>query len=191
MHRGNLVLVYRHHVLLGLLVVVVWGCGSAVGVQVGVTVMYPETNLQGQQLFLRGDGLGLNWNAGRPVPRVGTDRFALTLDFNAADVGQLVQMKALIGDRYWQMGANEMIELRGFGFNITLYPWFQSSTGRYFVINSIPSPQLGNTRDMVMYIPPSYGENPYKSYELLVMHDGQNLFNDSTAFLGRFFLHPS
>lgn len=35
-----------------------------------------------------------------------------------------------------------------------------------------------------MYYPPSYAENTLKRYPLLVMHDGQNLFNDSTSFLG-------
>ncbi len=37
----------------------------------------------------------------------------------------------------------------------------------------------------MVYVPPSYYENTLKIYtNVLVMHDGQNLFNDSTSFTG-------
>jgi len=38
---------------------------------------------------------------------------------------------------------------------------------------------------VIVYTPPSYNENTLKFYEdVIVMHDGQNLFNDSTSFGG-------
>ena len=38
---------------------------------------------------------------------------------------------------------------------------------------------------MIVYFPPSYTENTLKVYSnVLVMHDGQNLFDPATAFLG-------
>lgn len=44
---------------------------------------------------------------------------------------------------------------------------------------------MRNFRDLVVYLPPSYDENTLKPYNnILVMHDGQNLFNDSTSYLG-------
>jgi predicted alpha/beta superfamily hydrolase len=53
------------------------------------------------------------------------------------------------------------------------------------VIGSIYSPQLNNTRDVIVYTPPSYYENTLKEVQnVLIMHDGQNLFNDSTSFAG-------
>lgn len=65
------------------------------------------------------------------------------------------------------------------------YPWFHSGQGRYTYIRNVQSPQLKNVRDLVVYLPPSYDENPFKRYDdVLVMHDGQNLFNVSTAFMG-------
>lgn len=39
----------------------------------------------------------------------------------------------------------------------------------------------------MVYLPPSYDENPYKAFpstDTLLMHDGQNLFNASTATYG-------
>uniref|UniRef100_A0A6B2LF31 Esterase n=1 Tax=Arcella intermedia TaxID=1963864 RepID=A0A6B2LF31_9EUKA len=45
---------------------------------------------------------------------------------------------------------------------------------------------MQNYRDLVIYTPPSYYENTFKKdYPVLFMHDGQNLFNDSTSFGGR------
>jgi len=68
--------------------------------------------------------------------------------------------------------------------SVDLYPWFFSKTGQYEVIPEIYSPQLNDTRPMVIYTPPSYFENTLKTYAVLVMQDGQNLFNDSTSFIG-------
>lgn len=40
-------------------------------------------------------------------------------------------------------------------------------------------------RDLDVYLPPGYFENPKKDYSLLIMHDGQNLFSTTTAFGGK------
>lgn len=107
--------------------------------------------------------------------------------------------------------------------------------GRYEYVYAVFSPQLSNTRDLVVYLPPSYDENSYKvctcssvalrpettfdsplaasmsacphlwdvtassaancctsvwfmqffdTSSVLVMHDGQNLFNVSTSSFG-------
>lgn len=44
-------------------------------------------------------------------------------------------------------------------------------------------PQLGRTRRIWIYLPPDY-EASSLSYPVLYMHDGQNLFDDSTSFAG-------
>ncbi len=43
---------------------------------------------------------------------------------------------------------------------------------------------LGNKRDVFVWLPPSYSEDSDKRYPVLYMHDGQNLMNPSTSFLG-------
>lgn len=45
------------------------------------------------------------------------------------------------------------------------------------------SPQLENKRDVLIYLPPSYATSE-KKYPVLYMQDGQNLFDDATAFAG-------
>lgn len=44
-------------------------------------------------------------------------------------------------------------------------------------------PQLGRTRRIWVYLPPDYHESG-ASYPVLYMHDGQNLFDDYTSFVG-------
>ncbi len=66
-----------------------------------------------------------------------------------------------------------------------MFPFFKVQSGRYEYIHNVISKKLGNTRDVVVYLPPSYDENLIKSrYDILIMQDGQNIFNDSTAFGG-------
>ena len=45
------------------------------------------------------------------------------------------------------------------------------------------SPQLENKRDVLIYLPPSYAVSE-RRYPVLYMQDGQNLFDDATAFNG-------
>ena len=47
---------------------------------------------------------------------------------------------------------------------------------------SLASPQLGNEREILVYLPPSYAASPERRYPVLYMHDGQNLFDEATAF---------
>lgn len=44
-------------------------------------------------------------------------------------------------------------------------------------------PQLGRTRRVWLYLPPDYATST-KTYPVLYMHDGQNLFDNATAFAG-------
>ena len=51
------------------------------------------------------------------------------------------------------------------------------------VLEALPSPQLDNERDILVYLPPSYLQSD-KRYPVLYMHDGQNLFDEVTSFAG-------
>jgi predicted alpha/beta superfamily hydrolase len=50
-------------------------------------------------------------------------------------------------------------------------------------LEQVDSPQLGNTRDLLVYLPPSYARGDAR-YPVLYMHDGQNLFDPATSFAG-------
>lgn len=51
------------------------------------------------------------------------------------------------------------------------------------IMPQLYSPQLGNRRDILVYLPPSYGMSTRRC-PVLYMQDGQNLFDHSTSFGG-------
>jgi predicted alpha/beta superfamily hydrolase len=53
--------------------------------------------------------------------------------------------------------------------------------GNVQILTGVASPQLGNVRDLYVYLPPSYA-NDERRYPVLYMHDGQNLFDRATSF---------
>lgn len=54
--------------------------------------------------------------------------------------------------------------------------------GELRVIKDVFAPQLGNIRDVLVWLPPGYDRETDARYPVLYMHDGQNLFDDVTAF---------
>lgn len=55
--------------------------------------------------------------------------------------------------------------------------------GHLKIAQNIESPQLQNGRDIIVYLPPSY-EVSQKRYPVLYMHDGYNLFDEATSYIG-------
>src|SRR5438105_18192 len=51
------------------------------------------------------------------------------------------------------------------------------------VLRDLASPQLGNARDLYVYLPPSYPRGG-RRYPVVYMQDGQNLFDEETSFSG-------
>ena len=162
-----------------------WGAAAAAAaaVELQVIVEYPTKN--GDAMELCGDGFGLFWDTGLPMKQHTNSSFIIILKSasNESDSVQ-IQMKPRLNGN-WSIGANFQVRVSSGSHTVVLQPWFGSQPGRYVNIRDVHSPQLSNDRDMVIYLPPSYDENPFiSSYDLILAQDGQNLFNDSTAFGG-------
>jgi predicted alpha/beta superfamily hydrolase len=56
--------------------------------------------------------------------------------------------------------------------------------GTVRILEGLHSPELGNERDILVYLPPSYSVDDGRRYPVLYMHDGQNLFDAATSFSG-------
>ena len=60
--------------------------------------------------------------------------------------------------------------------------------GTLEIAKNVYSNELKNYRDVIYYLPPSYYENTLKVHaNVLVMHDGQNLFSAATAPYGAWY----
>jgi predicted alpha/beta superfamily hydrolase len=183
------------------LVVVLFGCALAFPIQpvadstgtLKVVVHYPHSQLSSRSsLYLRGDNLGLNWSSGIKIANTGsvirTDQWEVDLSFSSNQAGKNLEMKVLVDDSVWMIGSNFITMIPNQtekATTVNIYPWFSTYQGVYQYHKNIYSPQLKNIRDLVVYTPPSYYENTLKTIKhVLIMHDGQNLFNPSTAFMG-------
>lgn len=56
-------------------------------------------------------------------------------------------------------------------------------TGNYDLYHKLDYPGI-EPRDVIVWLPPGYDTNTTKQYPVLYMHDGQNLFDPNTSFLG-------
>jgi len=58
-------------------------------------------------------------------------------------------------------------------------------TGDIRIHEDFPSTSLGSTRTVLVYLPPGYDEeDEERRYPVLYMHDGQNVFDAGTSFIG-------
>jgi predicted alpha/beta superfamily hydrolase len=58
----------------------------------------------------------------------------------------------------------------------------QGTRGRVLLLAGVHSPERHNTRDLHLYLPPSY-DTSSRRYPVVYMQDGQNLFDPTMAFL--------
>lgn len=153
--------------------------------KITIKAHYPR-NLPGG-LALRGDSCGLNWNQGTKMTLVSTDsgHYVWQTEIDCASSTSL-EVKVLVGDSTWMLGSNHHIRLDGTEKSaLDLYPWFYTNQGSLTTISKVFSPELKNYRDVIVYLPPSYQENTLKRYRnVLIMHDGQNLFDPRTSAFG-------
>ena len=146
--------------------------------------------------------LGANlggWDPGNPdyaFTRDDEGRYTLTL---VIEDGTTIEYKVTQGS--WQTVErsadggdieNKTLEVDGDAIvELTVASWSavdspprpSTVSGRVEVIEEVQSPQLGNSRDLLVYLPPDYAESDAR-YPVLYMHDGQNLFDDATSFSG-------
>ena len=60
----------------------------------------------------------------------------------------------------------------------------KSLTGDIRFHPDFTSRYLGNARTIAVYLPPDYDHDEKRRYPVLYMHDGQNLFDAATSFIG-------
>jgi predicted alpha/beta superfamily hydrolase len=131
----------------------------------------------GNRIAIRGSAAPLSWTTGRDATWGSGNVWVSSWSSAVGDV----DLKPLINDAVWSIGANYHVRA---GATVDIYPFFHAAAGQRMAVSNFASPQLGNTRTLMIYLPPSYGENALKRYPVLYMHDGQNLFDAATSAFG-------
>ena len=134
----------------------------------------------GASLRLRGDTQPLSWSASVSATQTAAQSATFVLPANAG----LLRVKATQlhqGKERWALGPNHVVKA---GTTHHLYPYFEPSSGAPTRKDITTTGPDGKPRTVRLLLPPGYNENTTASYPLLVMFDGQNLFEDNTASFG-------
>ncbi len=158
----------------------------------------PDYTPPGDDLYITGNFNG--WNPGDPVymmQKNAQNLWEITLD--GFSNGEGIEFKFTRGD--WatvEKGpSGEEIENRSFTFGngeteyLKIFNWADNSGGGgstaaenvTVMDEDFYMPQLDRIRRIWVYLPPDY-EDSEEHYPVLYMHDGQNLFDVETSFLG-------
>lgn len=159
-----------------------------------ITVRYPETELNGlgKHLYIRGSGLGLDWKRGQIIAKTSADTWSITIKYKSSDDGfrcqnctndkaiqHLLEYRIFVDDTSDMIGSNLAVKipvsLTSTYFqqkqNVYVFPWFKIKTGT--VTNfTVDSPEIGKTRQIGLYLPPSFMENSFKTYPRFFLLDG-------------------
>ena len=163
-----------------------------------IKIRYPQNNIYAQnasmeasEMYLRGNGLGLNWKTGKMMTKsTEKDTWEFQLQFTIPGYElpsdqkppARFEFRVYLGDSQDMLGPNFVLDLP-LSTNVKNvskiseiweYPWFFSTKGNV-IQRQIRSPQLGEDRNVNIFLPPSFQENTYKQYETLIMNDGQRI----------------
>ncbi|MCB0258461.1 MAG: alpha/beta hydrolase [Calditrichaeota bacterium] len=90
------------------------------------------------------------------------------------------------GDRLiWSEGTNKIVFLNKDNIQDVYPHYFSGLQGIISEMQEVPSPIMGRSQRVRVYLPAGYWENRLKRYPVVYMHDGKNLFFPEEAFLGR------
>ncbi|MCD4690137.1 hypothetical protein K8S17_01605 [bacterium] len=162
-------------------------------------VRVPEYTPPEARLYIAGNLPALGpWDPGKvELGRIGDDLYAITL---VLPVGTELKYKFTRGtwesveksDRFEEIDDRVHVVVGDETLTIDVANWRDYSSGpdRQTIIGDVelhldfPATRLGNGRPLVVLLPPDYREDTERRYAVLYMHDGQNLVDAGTSFIG-------
>ena len=130
-------------------------------------------------MYLRGDNCNLTWATGRLMDHTAPNQWSIS---RLWPENTTISVKAKLNDTEWMFGNNRVFV--GGLKTVEIYPCFFPKANPIVDKPAVHSSILNNSRQVSLYFPPSYYDNVFTQYEVLIMHDGQNLFIDSKAAFG-------
>ncbi|MDZ7263433.1 MAG: alpha/beta hydrolase-fold protein, partial [candidate division KSB1 bacterium] len=88
------------------------------------------------------------------------------------------------GNKYLVVTRKQKIQHRIANWKDLLARPFGGIVGKLEYHHHFHSTQLENDRTILVWLPESYATQPQRRYPVLYMHDGQNLFDPKTSFIG-------
>ncbi len=187
--------------LIGLVVLIFLGTQSWSQLTINVTSV-PANTPQDDEIYIAGNFNG--WDPGNAAYKLtdnGNGTWYITF---TPDAGTLQfkftrgSWETVEGNAQGQFIPNRTLSYGG-GLqteNLTIAGWEGNGGGStleenaYILSEDFEIPQLNRTRRIWLYLPPDY-ETTEKTYPVLYMHDGQNLFDATTSFAGEWEIDES
>jgi len=162
-------------------------------------VQTPEYTPEDARIYISGNLTSLGpWDPGKvELGSVGDQLYAITL---VLPVGTELKFKFTrgswgtvekgtdfeeIADREYEVVGDEAIPITVENWrDFSPVPETHSVTGDVDLLLDFAATKLGNTRAIVILLPPGYRDDEERRYPVLYMHDGQNLFDAGSAFVG-------
>jgi predicted alpha/beta superfamily hydrolase len=138
-----------------------------------IHVHYPAGS---KAIALRGSIAPWSWDKGVAMKPEADDTWTLE-----AEIKSDAEYKPLLDDATWARGPNYKIKA---GTTVDIYPHFTQVKGKFEKRWPAFASKSLKTRGVYVYYPPTYLENTRAKFPVVYMHDGQNLFDASTAFGG-------
>lgn len=154
------------------------GGGSGVDAGVASTTIRVHYPTGTRRMFLRGSLAPLSWTAGVAMQQVDAETWEYSLPAHSTEL----EFKPRLDETEWSKGPNYVVKP---GTTVDVFPRFFRDVGevsRRWA--DFRSAALNNSRGVWVYLPPTYLENTTFRAPVVYMHDGQNLFDASTAFGG-------
>ena len=153
---------------------------AALAPKTRIRILHP--NLTG--IALRGDTAPLSWDSDRLPDAI--EGKAAIFDLPVAAAATRVKAVRLGVQVQWAIGSNFIVQPAA---TVDLYPYFlpgsaAASRDDFTIDGPTGAGMKGGPRQVRVLLPPGYNENTLASYPLLLMHDGQNVFDDATATFG-------
>ncbi len=149
----------------------------------------------GEQVFIAGDTDALgNWAAdGFPLTRVEDTVWSGSLLFPASqrveykitrgawNAEEALEDGSVPGNQAIEPGPDRLVQHRVARWKDTGAGPHPQITGNYRLHEGFHSQHLRFDRSVIVWLPPSYGDNRRRRYPVLYMHDGQQVFDPQTA----------
>lgn len=150
-----------------------------------------------EKIYIAGNVKQLgNWQAdGVPMKKISTSRWELTLTFPPGERleykftrgswrSEEVMADGLVpGNKYLIVRKNQIVEHTIDNWKDFHFVPIGGITGRVEYHNNFYSDNLKNERTIIVWLPPTYITGN-KRYPVLYMHDGQNIIDPKTSYMG-------
>lgn len=152
------------------------------GYKVTFIVYVPENTPEDSDIYISGNFN--NWN-------VNDEKFKFKKEENyyvlEADLSGIIKFLITRGssDTIENRQKYRIMKVSKDGTKITVkVKGWKDLSGSLELIKDFYSPELDNSRNIIVYLPMGYEKDTSKSYPVLYLHDGQNLFDAKTSFIG-------